>query len=482
MSEANKTTTRYVKETVPGVTPNTPAFREVLLTSSSLTFNPDNVQDDSVTPDRQIEESKMVGYTVDGENGHRLRFAASDESFELAFMNTFTNQPTLAPTGFTATAGTYAVGSGGAVFKAGHLILASGFTNAANSGVKKVASSTGTTVVVGASGVDEASPPAGATIRVVGFEAASGDLATDIAPFRLKSTALDFTTLGILVGDWIKVGGSLTANKFNLSIVNGWVRVSAIAAGFLTLDSVPTGWAADTGTGKTIRLFLGDRLRNGSVDSSFTFERQIIGDDNVTRYRYFRGCRLGMTVSVAAKQLAELTFSIMAMSSGRLETTRQPGATSLPAISGEIYDGSNNVKEIRLNGVQLINPNIPISVSLEIDNSYRGRDGLGSLGFVGVKAGTLQVTGGVEAYLGDGTQINLLQDQLYFPVSWPTLALDGSSGYFWDVPRAKFTDGGEEIQGRDTDLQPDLEFLGHKTQNGTAYTVQLQRFAYLEVS
>ena len=482
MSESNKTTTRYVKELVPGVTPNSPAFRNVLLTGSSLTFSPDSVQDDSVTPDRQIEESKMVGYTVEGENTHRLRFLALDDHFELSFMNVFTNKPTLLPTGFTATAGTYAVASGGAAFLANHLILASGFSNSANNGVKKVASSTGTTIVVGASGVDEPAPPVGASIKVVGYEGASADIKTAIAPFRLLSTSLDFTTLGLLTGDWIKVGGSAIGNKFATAACNGWVRISAVAAGTLTLDSVPTGWAADVGTGKTIRFFMGDRLRNGTVDSSFTYEREIIGDDNITRYRYFRGCRLGMSMSVAAKQLAELSFTIMAMSSSRLETTRHPSATDSAAISGEIYDGSNNVKEIRLGGIQLINPNIPISVSLEIDNSFRGRDGLGALGYVGVKAGTLQATGGLEAYLGDGTMINLLQDQGYFPLSWPTLALDGSSGYFWDVPRAKFTDGGEEIEGRDTDLQPDLQYLGHKTQNGTSYTVQLQRFAYLEVS
>lgn len=480
MSEANRTATRYVKEVTPGVTPNTPAFREILLTSSTLGFNPDSVQDDSVTSSRQIEESTMVGYTVEGENAHRFRFGAFDDHFEAAFMNTWAAQPTQSVSAFSNTTGTYTVASGGASFIANMLFLASGFTNAANNGVKKVTSSTGTTVVIGAGGTNEPTPPAGATIKVVGFEGAAADIVAAISPNRLTCTAADFTTMGIQVGDWINVGGSAAVNKFATAANSGWVRVSGVAAKTLTLDSVPTGWSADTGTGKNIRLWIGDRLRNGTTDISFTYEREVVGDDNVTRWRYFRGCRPGLSLSVAAKQLAEITFNIMAMSNSRLEAPRFTGSTTVAAVTGEIFDGSNNVKELRINGVQLTNPNIPLSIALSIDNSLRGRDGLGNLGYAGVKAGVLQATGTLGTYLGDGALMNSLQDQTYFPVSWPTVAKDGSRGYFWDIPRAKFTDGSDDIEGRDTDIQPEMEFLGHKTQDGTAFTVQLQRFSYLE--
>lgn len=475
MSEANRSATRRIRESVPGVTPNNPAFRELLFTSSALAYSPENVEDDSIVQDRQVVDSSLVGYTVEGDQSYRFRFGALDEIFENAMASLWVNQPNKVPTGYTASSGTHAVASGGTDFKAGHLVLSAGYVNPTNNVVRKVVSSTGTTVVIGAGGVDEVS--ATATIKVVGWEGVADDISTTAAPNAIEGTGLH--QLNILVGDWIKVGGTAAGTKFANAANNGWVRVSAITTDTLTLDSVPAGWAADAGTGKTIRLWLGDRLRNGTTDLHDTIEREVQGDDNVPRFRYFRGCRYNMNIEVAAKQLLNVTTSIMAMSASKFETSRQSGATTLPAIASEVFDGSNNVKEVRLGGNALVNPNIPLSFSIGIDNSWRSRDGVGVVGSAGVKMGTFRVTGNVEAFLGDATLVNYLQDQEYFSVAFPTLAKSLSNGYFWDVARAKFTDGGEEIEGRDTDISPDMEYLGHRTLTAPHYTLQIQRFNHL---
>ncbi|MBL3683997.1 hypothetical protein F2981_02515 [Sinorhizobium meliloti] len=55
--------------------------------------------------------------------------------------------------------------------------------------------------------------------------------------------------------------------------MNGWARIVAVTAGKLTLDNLPTGWAANAGAGKTLRVFFGDRIKNGVTMFSNTIER-----------------------------------------------------------------------------------------------------------------------------------------------------------------------------------------------------------------
>src|SRR6185369_10204563 len=146
-------------------------------------------------------------------------------------------------------------------------VLASGFATPANNGLFVVSSSGSTTVVFPASSFTaEASPPAAANIRVVGFQGASADLVADATSGNhLTSTALDFTTLGILPGMWAKIGGASAAFQLATAADNDFVRILSAVAHSLTLDRVPVGWGADSGTGKTLQVFLGDFLTNGST-------------------------------------------------------------------------------------------------------------------------------------------------------------------------------------------------------------------------
>ena len=115
-----------------------------------------------------------------------------------------------------ATGNTYTVETGGAVLTAGTLVFADGFVNPENNGLKTVASATSTTLVVNETLVDET---AASTVRLyaVGVRGAAGDLQID-AEQNLISTTLDFTTLGLTVGQYINIGGALTANHWTASL------------------------------------------------------------------------------------------------------------------------------------------------------------------------------------------------------------------------------------------------------------------------
>ena len=176
---------------------------------------------------------------------------------------------------------TYAAASGLAAFVAGQLVFASGFANAANNGLKTVASSTAGTVVVAETVVTEASPPAAAKLETVGFQFASADinLAVVSGVPSLVATAADFTTLpGLIPGLWVFIGGDAAGTTFANNV--GYARIKSIAAKAIVFDDTTFTPATEAGTGKTIRLFVGTVIRNEKTPSlikrrSYNIERQL---------------------------------------------------------------------------------------------------------------------------------------------------------------------------------------------------------------
>jgi hypothetical protein len=113
-------------------------------------------------------------------------------------------------------------------------------------------------------------------------QGASGDITATST--GLGSTALDFTTLGLVPGMWLKVGGTAAGDKFaNIAANNDWVRISGtITATAIPLDNRPSGWAVDNGSGKTIKVWFGDYINNGTTQTSLTVERGFLDQTTPT--------------------------------------------------------------------------------------------------------------------------------------------------------------------------------------------------------
>jgi hypothetical protein len=271
MADSNRLRLAYVEESTLGTTPASPAMRLVRATGESLNFDIGNTESKEIRADRQTTDLIQVDAKSSGGINFELSFptvrtALEDFLSASLFASGWSNMPEK----FNATADssitdvadatdTYTVDAGGTAFKAGHLVRTQGFTNAANNALFKVASSTATTVVMAGTPTltNEPVPPAGARLKVVGFEGASGDVTATAT--GLGSTALDFTTLGLSAGQWIKIGGGSAGTEFaNVPANNNFARISAVAANALTLDNRPSGWGVDNGAGKTIRIWAGD--------------------------------------------------------------------------------------------------------------------------------------------------------------------------------------------------------------------------------
>ena len=148
----------------------------------------------------------------------------------------------------------------------------------------------------------ETAPPGTGRLKVVGFQGASGDITATAG--GLGSTSLDFTTLGLAVGQWIKVGGTAAGDRFATAGLNDWARIVAISANALTLDNKPSGWTTDAGTSKTIKVWFGDYIKNGVTKTALTLEKGFLGQDTPT-YIALRG----MTVNTFEMSMARPSSS-----------------------------------------------------------------------------------------------------------------------------------------------------------------------------
>lgn len=230
------------------------------------------------------------------------------------------------------------------------LVYARGYVNAANNGLHALTSDlalSGTAIPVTSLTVE--TPPTNAEVELCGIRCTAGDLALSVAaavagvsPNIGTLTAgnnsvsggseVDFTTLGINVGQFIHIGGLLAANQFagSGSVKSfGYARIKAISAHSLTLDKMSATLIASDGTSTgsggsliPVDILFGRFIRNVPIDNADYMERTfqieatwpnlgVAGSGSTTQYSYSVGnyCdQIQMKLPVANKGTIQFTF------------------------------------------------------------------------------------------------------------------------------------------------------------------------------
>lgn len=282
--ESNITELRIAEESAYKVLPGTPIWKPYEPNSySAFGGSVKTVPRKPISADRQNRKGRVVG--LEASAGFQNDFIPEYmqdllQGFLLANLRRKA-EITTGIVSVTASSDTYTVTSGGAAFRADDLVLASGFALAANRGLKKVVSSTATTIVV-PNGTSDETAGASAKLVVVGHEFDAGDLQVlaNVGEFsQLTSTAKDFTQLGLVPGEWIFIGGDSATLKFANAANNGYARVRSIAANVIVLDKTYSTMVTDTGAGKNVQLFFGRVLKNESGDNivrrTYQLERKL---------------------------------------------------------------------------------------------------------------------------------------------------------------------------------------------------------------
>lgn len=379
-------------------------------------------------------------------------------------------------------------------FKVGDLIKATGFSNSGNNGVRPVTVVTTNTAVKVADGqlTAEGSPPAGANIVVVGHRCASADINVDASGSRpaLTSTVLDFTTLGLIVGEWIYVGGDLSANQFVTDANNGFARVRSIAAHRVEFDKTQSTMVTETGTALLIDLYFGRVLKNESdhslqVRRSYQLERTLGNDDDGEQSEYLEGAipnQLQFNIKQADKVNVDLTF--VATDHEQRSGLDGKKAGTRPALSeADAFNTSSDFSRMKLASVNGANP-VPLfafmtELTVTVNNNVTPSKAVSVLGAFDATAGTFEVGGAITAYFANVAATQAVRNNADVTLDF-SLVKD-NAGVVVDLPLVSLGDGRLKVEQNNPIMLPlqNEAATGAKIDTNLDHTALMVFFDYL---
>lgn len=486
MTDSNSERVSWIKETTLGTTPASPRFRIARITGESLAYAPIFFTPAEMRADRMTTDPTKVNEKNDGGVNMELHYPVStcelSSAFESACLSTWVNTPerdndgtadsVITDIGTVANTATFTTG---ASFVIGHLIQTSGFTAAANNTVVRVTTGGATSCVATGSGwTAEAAPPATARIKVVGAEGASGDITATAS--GLACTALNFVNMGIVAGMWIKVGGTAAGTKFATSANNDWIRATAVTATAITADNLPVGWGVDAGAAKTIRLFFGDYIRNGTTIIGLSIERAATGQA-VPTYIIQKGMCIDQ-LSFDATSEASITMQASFMGMTGAQGTSAYGTTYAAVTNSDVLNASANVGRIAVGGSSVGSPNWVKSIKFQVSNNLRMYNAVGNVGAVNIGKGEVGVTGTLETYFGNNSLLTTLFAGTPTNINMRSVA--NSQAVVFTLPRVTFTGGSPNAGGKNQDVVLPLTFESSMDPT-TNCEIQFDRIEYFEV-
>ena len=388
----------------------------------------------------------------------------------------------------STTTSTVTATSGLNVFKAKDIVLFSGFGQTANNGITTVTTAVTGTLTVAKTLIAETTPPATARIDTVGVQFASADAAmvvTGSTEIKLTSTAYDFTTLGLTVGEWVFIGSDTAGAKF-ATCPTGYARIASIAAHAITFNETTFAAVSDVGTGKTIEMYFGKYIQNATtaaniVRSTYNIERQVgTTDGTVVQAEYFTGS-IPNTIDITIPATANITTDLNFVSSGyEMKSDGVKAGTRVSASGEEAINSTNDIYRIQLSVVSsALNPT-PItgyikSGKISINNGVKAIKAVGILGPVEANVGNFIVSGTIEPYFqllsGAGAAIAAGN-----PISMNVILSKNNYGHVFDIPGLSLGDGKLNIT-KDSEIGQSLSLDGFK--NSAGYTASFTHFQYL---
>lgn len=495
---------RWAVEESFGVLPTTPEWLRLAPTGygrfgGSVTM----VASDVIRDDRQIEKGEPSDRDGYANFTHNWNVRGMDAILPAAFMADARRKGAQAVTAVDVDASNpdeleVASTTG---FQVGDLILGSGFTNAGNNALHVVTAVTADTSVEVADGTltAEASPPSDAQIAVVGHQFASGTLDVDVSGAypRLTRTSgsVDFTSFGIIPGESIYIGGDGAGQAFATAANNGIKRVRSVAATYIEIDESAAAMQAETGSGLTVRMFLGTVLKNEQraliKKRVAQFERTLGAPDDSApsslQSQYVVGAMLG-TLAVSIPTAGKVGLDLGFVASHQELRTAAQGLKSgdRPSnVFGGFYNTSSDLVSSRVYVIEAGNeaPSALVgyatSLDFTINNNVTPNKAVGVYGATGVTLGKFQVTGRIGAYFTSVAAISAIEAGADVAVAY-FLAKD-NRGAAISMPLVGLSGGDLEVQpGRSITLPIDSEAATAEViDSGLNHTLLVTLFDYL---
>lgn len=334
----------------------------------------------------------------------------------------------------------YNIGTITTALPAGTLIYAAGFGLAANNGLKTVGAGSTTSEIAVDGVVAEATPPAEARIFIVGRVAATGDIAVN-ANGQLTATALNFTTLGLVKGQYIYIDG------LTQTVTSKLARIQAVTANTITLDN--SEFVAEVGTGKTVRIFMSEFVRNVPVDSSdyvkaeYTMEARYNTQPVIYEYaRAVAANQLTINAPLTEKMTMDATF--VAQDLSEPVDTPLPGSGYYDFVDNEAYNTVTNLNRVRLSGLDENGLSTYMKdVTVTINNNASGENVLGKMGATFTNIGDLEVTLDTETVMTDGGVLSAIRNNA--TVNFELAGVNGDGAIVVNIPSMTLGDGSKNL-------------------------------------
>ena len=379
----------------------------------------------------------------------------------------------------------YVVPADGAV-TAGRLIYARGFAVTGNNGLKVVAaSSTGTEIKAAGLSAETCTQPAqNATVEICGVQGATGDLEID-ASGDLISSVLDFTTIGLTVGQLLHIGGATGgALVFATAANRGLVRATSITANKIVFDKATTTFAVDDGATKTIQLFFGRFLRSVAVDNA-DFNRHSISAelewpelDGGTKYEVSEGL-VGDEIKFNFPSAAKATMNCSWVGTDTLDISASQlsgGSTARIVRQDALFNDSSQM--IRVRATQYDETGLTTyfkNATISIKNNVSALKVLGSLGAIDINYGTLMVGVEAQAVFTDPDVLTVINDSTVVTMEIAMRNADG--GFVIDLPSVQFGGGKRDMPKNEEVL---VNLAGKAVKDNTlGYAASISLFPWL---
>lgn len=464
------TSLKMVEETVPGTLP-TSGWRNVDQTeapSFDTTVSVENLEIFSTHGQR--EEGREVSRKKDIGDVKTLG-SADDLQFFLpgALDTTATNEdldfraaPALS-TGFTVPALTASqagrfqwVASGPA-----SLIFAVNYANAANNGLKPLTAKPATSAVLLAfSGAVAETPPSNAIVQIAGIRPVLGDLAITVTGTTAVLTSnnnsvtnpIDFTTLGLTVGQAIYVGGLNLAEQFATG--KGFGTIVSISATTINLKDV-RGLVTHNGAGQRVDLLFGKFIRNVPATDALYKERSYGGELTMPKgstggadlYEYFSGQRVSeLKLDVKGAELVKFSVKLMGTGYEVPSTTRKTGPSTARstsrnrATSAAVDTYRIFIQDFKDDGTAPAWATTSVSsISLTLNRNLKATEVVGVSGPAFMTRGVFYADADMEVVFQDETLLNYIKGSR--PVGSVSFACsNGLGGMFVDLSKMTFSD------------------------------------------
>lgn len=373
----------------------------------------------------------------------------------------------------------------------GDVIAITGFQTAANNGVKHV-----TAVAAGMLTVAEAFTAenhAGNVYRV-GRVFPAADISFVAATKTLSTVVGDFTTMGLIPGEWLFLSDDVPINSLDANI--GMARIKSITATSIVLDKVEKLDDAlpivdVTGVGKMVTIYHASRViknETGALIKRRTYqaERLLGKREDASPFdqaEYLVGSVINeaqFAFNTADKVTVDWELMAMRKETRTSDDGPKPGVRAA-SVEGSAFNTSTDVRRMNISvvGNDISQFAYVMDFSLTVKNNNRANKAIGVLGSIDYTEGLFAVSAAVTAYFSNVEAAQAIEDNSDVTVD-VHLARD-NRGIVFDLPLVSLGDGRPKIAANEPIQLPlDIDAAtGAKLAPDMDHTLLVAFFDYL---